>query len=73
VVFVSVAVALGVFELTASGATITPRAAAATATQPPEGFEANSTQAVCALTGSHGAYKESSPKPGAPTYTQTDY
>jgi hypothetical protein len=34
----------------------------------PAGFEPNSTQAVCALTGEHGAYTET------PTdYTQTDY
>jgi hypothetical protein len=80
VVFLALVVALGVFEFVASDATITPRAGAAIPAQAPEGFEANSTQAVCALTGSHGAYGEglqSKPGPlhflGAPSYTETDY
>jgi hypothetical protein len=61
VVFLLVVAALGVLELTASDGTITPPARAALPVQEPAGFEANSTQAVCALTGSHGAYREGLP------------
>jgi hypothetical protein len=82
VVLAAVVVALGVYALTASDGAIAPRAAAAlpSITQAPAGFEANSTQAVCALTGSHGAYGEglpggsgSSSFPHGFDYTDTDY
>jgi Domain of unknown function (DUF4185) len=59
VIVLSVAVALGV--LAASDGTIAPRAEAAIPAGPPAGFLANSTQAVCALTGTHGAYTELPP------------
>ena len=61
VVLLAVVVALGVLELTSSDGTIISRAGAALPVQEPAGFEANSTQAVCALTGSHGAYTEGLP------------
>jgi hypothetical protein len=68
VVVLSAAVAFGVFELTASDGSIASRAVAAVPVGPPAGFEANSTQAVCALTGAHGAYTQ-----GSPSYTETEY
>jgi Domain of unknown function (DUF4185) len=63
-----VAVALGVFELTASDGSIAPRAAAAIPVGPPAGLLANSTQAVCALTGTHGTYTELPPDYTANVY-----
>ena len=80
-----VVVALGVLELAASDGTIMPQAGAAVPVQVPQGFEANSTQAVCALTGSHGAYTEGLPSDrgslslrahpvrSLAPYTETDY
>jgi hypothetical protein len=59
-------VMLGVLALTTSRPIAS--GSAATLTVPPAGFEADSTQAVCALTGDHGAYVE---KPA--NYTANDY
>ena len=51
-------VAAGLFALAVSALAPAPRAAAAIPVVAPAGFLANSTQAVCALTGSHGVYTE---------------
>lgn len=64
---VSAVVLSGVFGLTAPGGSIAP-GSAATLPVPPAGFEVDSTQAVCALTGQHGAYTE---RPA--NYTADDY
>jgi Domain of unknown function (DUF4185) len=70
--FWSVAVMFGVFALTASVGSVAlgslTRGSAAALAVPPAGFEVDSTQAVCALTGEHGAYTE---RPA--DYTQNDY
>jgi hypothetical protein len=66
-VILSVAVMFGAFALTAPGNSVTP-GSAATLAVPPAGYEVDSTQAVCALTGEHGAYTE---RPA--NYTEDDY
>jgi Domain of unknown function (DUF4185) len=69
VVLSAVAVALAVMAFTvADGALASRTAFDRTPAQLPAGFERNSTQAVCALTGSHGAYTEL-----PPAYTGTRY
>jgi hypothetical protein len=67
-VLLPVAVVAGVLALTVSHGSVAPGRAATSAVPPPAGYEVDSTQAVCALTGDHGAYTE---QPA--DYTAVDY
>jgi Domain of unknown function (DUF4185) len=65
----AIAVTFAVMAFTVAVGALPSRAAPSrTPAQLPTGFEQNSTQAVCALTGSHGAYTEL-----PPAYTTTTY
>jgi Domain of unknown function (DUF4185) len=69
VALTAVAVTAAVLAATVvTGALPSQAAPKPTTAQLPAGFEQNSTQAVCALTGSHGAYTEL-----PPAYTTTKY
>ncbi|MGA2007228.1 MAG: DUF4185 domain-containing protein [Solirubrobacteraceae bacterium] len=57
-VVLSITVSLGVLFLAGVDGASARRVATGAVGQLPEGFEANSTQVVCALTGTHGAYTE---------------
>jgi hypothetical protein len=59
VVTLLVWVVFGVLALAARGSAIAPPSTPVVKLPPaPAGFEADSTQVVCALTGTHGAYTE---------------
>lgn len=69
IIMLSITAVLGMSSLAAvDGASARRVATVPVITQLPEGFEANSTQVVCALTGTHGAYTELPPHYTASTF-----